>query len=143
MPRIVMLALLLALPGPRANADEARALQRLMSIVEGLSGLGEEMVLEPVTGTLAPEDTLRLEIDLDSNHMYHLHAFSDSFFNEIDFWIADPSGKVRGVAGGDHASLAVYPDTSGIWTLNILLHEGDGSDSASFAAAMFRGDRYL
>lgn len=132
-------------------ADEDRAMQRLMSIVDGLSGLGEEMVLEPVSGTLVPGDTLRIEMELDTSHMYHLHAFSDSFFNEIDFWLSDPSGEVTGVAGGDHASLAVYPETSGTWTLNVLLHRADGTDpysregadSASFAAAVFRGGRYL
>lgn len=69
-----------------------------MNIVSVLQELGDEMLGEPITGTL----TL-----------------------------------------GNNTSLAVYPDTTGEWTLQILLHEGASSDLAAYAAAVFRTWLYL
>ncbi len=119
------------------------ALERLMNIVSALQELGDEMLGEPVTGTLALGDTTALHMNFNSEYMYHVHIHSDSYFNIIEFWLRDSSGEIQTIAGGDNASLAAYPDTSGEWTLQILLHEGASSDSASYAAAVFRAWRYL
>ncbi len=142
MIRAVLPALLLVLVQSAARGDEAAALKRLLNMVETFQEMGDEVMGEPVTGTLALGDTVDLELALDSSFKYHVHVWSDSYFNILDLWLTDPGGERWGVAGGDNASLAVYPDTSGTWTLNLLLLEGAYSDSASYAAALFRGWRY-
>ena len=114
-----------------------------MNIVSVLQELGDEMLGEPITGTLTLGDTTALQMDFNNDYMYHVHIWSDSYFNIIEFWLTDSKGEIHNVAGGDNASLAAYPDTSGEWTLRILLHEGASSDSASYAAAVFRALRYL
>jgi len=136
----LLLILFFVLP---AGADEARALERLMGIVEALEQIGDETVGDPVTGTVAVGDTASLELTLDSRFMYHVHIWSDSYFNLMEFWLTDSMGDVHSIADGDNAILAAYPDTTSIWKLNILLHEGAYSDSASFATAIFRGSRYI
>ncbi len=125
------------------EADEGMALERLMNIVSVLQELGDEMLGEPVTGTLVLGDTTALQLAFNSEYMYHIHIWSDSYFNIIEFWLTDSRGEVRTIADGDNASLAAYPDTTGEWTLTILLHEGAYSDSAFFAAAVFRAWRYI
>lgn len=135
-------ALLLVVFPAAARGDEAAAMRRLMSMVEDFQELGDEVIGDPVSGTLALGDTADLELSLDTSFMYHVHVWSDSYFNILDIWLTDPQGEQWGVAAGDNASLAVYPDTSGTWTLNLLLLEGAYSDSASYAAALFRGMRY-
>lgn len=125
------------------HADEERAVERLTKIIEALDQIGDELVGEPVSGTLVQGDTMSMELTLSSEYMYHIHVWSDSYFNIMEFWLTDSKGEVHSIADGDNASLAAYPDTSGTWTLNILLHEGAWSDSASYAAALFRGRRYI
>lgn len=125
------------------HADEERAVERLTKIIEALDQIGDELVGEPVSGTLVQGDTASMELTLSSQYMYHVHIWSDSYFNIMEFWLTDSRGEVHSIADGDNASLAAYPDTSGTWTLNILLHEGAWSDSASYAAALFRGRRYI
>jgi hypothetical protein len=138
-----MTAVLLLLFAAALHASEEKALERLMNIVANLQDLGDEMLGEPVTGSLVVGDTVSLELNMDSTYMYYVHVWSDSYFNVMDFWLADPDGTMQVIAGGDNASLASYPDTSGTWTLNICLYEGAYSDTASYAAAVFRGIRYL
>lgn len=142
MIRSVLPALLLVLVPSATRGDEAAALRRLMNMVDDFQEMGDEVIADPVTGTLALGDTADLELTLDTSFMYHVHVWSDSYFNILDIWLTDPKGEQWGVAAGDNASLAVYPDTSGTWTLNLLLLEGAYSDSASYAAALFRGMRY-
>lgn len=142
MIRSLIPALLILLVPAAAGGDEETALRRLMNTVEDFQEMGDEIIMEPVTGTLALDDTAVLDLTLDSSFMYHAHVWSDSYFNILDVWLTDPVGETRGVTAGDNASLAVYPDTSGTWTLNLLLVEGSSSDSASYAAALFRGRRY-
>ena len=131
------------MPPSSSEADEERALERLMNIVSVLQELGDEMLGEPETGTLTLGDTTALRMNFNSEYMYHIHIWSDSYFNIMEFWLTDSGGEIQNVAGGDNASLAAYPDTTGEWTLQILLHEGASSDSASYAAAVFRAWRYL
>ena len=114
-----------------------------MNIVSVLQELGDEMLEEPVTGTLTLGDTTALRMNFNSEYMYHVHIWSDSYFNIIEFWLTDSEGEIQTIAGGDNTSLVAYPDTTGEWTLQILLHEGASSDSASYAAAVFRSWRYL
>lgn len=132
----------LALSGV-VHAEEERAVERLAKIIEVLDQIGDELVGEPVSGTLVQGDTVSMELTLSSEYMYHIHIWSDSYFNLMEFWLTDFRGEVHSMADGDNASLAAYPDTSGTWTLNILLHEGAWSDSASYAAALFRSRRYI
>lgn len=118
------------------------ALKRLMNIVSALQQLGDEMLGEPVTGTLAVGDTTALQLTFSDEYMYNIYIWSDSYFNIMEFWLTDFRGEVISIAGGDNVSLVAYPDTTGEWTLQMLLHEGASSDSASYAAALFRSRRY-
>ncbi len=114
-----------------------------MNIVSVLQDLGDEMLGEPVTGTVTLGDTIAHKMNFSDEYMYHVHIWSDSYFNLMEFWLTDSGGEIHNIAGGDNASLAAYPDTSGEWTLQILLHEGASSDSAYYAAAVFRAWRYI
>jgi hypothetical protein len=124
-------------------ADEDRALERLMNIVTALQQIGDVMIGEPLTGTIALGDTTVLQLILSNEYMYSFYIWSDSYFNIMEFWLSDSRGEIHSIADGDFAALAAYPDTTGKWTLSILLHEGAYSDSASYAAAVFRSKRYL
>lgn len=128
---------------PFSSADEEMALERLMNIISVLQELGDEMLGEPVTGTLILNDTTYIQLAFNNKYMYHIHIWSDSYFNIIEFWLTDSRGEIHTIADGDNASLAAYPDTTEEWTLTILLHEGASSDSASYAAAVFRAWRHL
>jgi len=133
----------LFVPLSSTEADEEMALERLMNITSALLEIGDEMLIEPVTGTLAIGDTIVLQMNFNSEYMYHAHIWSDSYFNIMEFWLSDSHGEIQTSAGGDNALLTVYPDTTGEWTLNLLLHEGESSDSASYAFALFRAWRYI
>ncbi len=137
------LVLFLLVPLSSPEADEEMALQRLMNIVSVLQELGDEILGEPVTGTVSLGDTTALQMNFNREYMYHVHIWSDSYFNVMEFWLTDPRGDIHTIAAGDNGSLVAYPDTSGEWTLQILLHEGASSDSASYAAAVFRAWRYI
>ena len=124
-------------------ANEGRALERLMNIVTALEEIGDTMIGEPITGTIVLGDTTVLQLILSKEYMYNFYVWSDSYFNIIEFWLSDSRGETHSISDGDFASLSAYPDTTGKWTLSILLHEGAYSDSASYAAAVFRSKRYL
>ena len=128
---------------PAAQANEANALERLMNVVSGLEELGDEMIGEPVTGSMVLGDTISRELIFTREYMYFLYIWSDSYFNIMEFWLENPSGDIHSIADGGNATLAVFPDTTGRWILNILLHEGAFSDTASYAAAVFRAPRYI
>lgn len=137
----VILAILILVPAAQAN--ETQALERLMDVVSGLEELGDEMIGEPVTGSLTLGNTISRELIFTRDYMYFLYIWSDSYFHIIEFWLENPSGDIHSIADGGNATLAVFPDTTGKWTLNILLHEGAFSDSASYAAVVFRAPRYI
>lgn len=128
---------------PFVKADEAFALERLMSIIKNLEELGDEMLGEPVTGTVILGDTTSHKLTFNHEYMYHIYIWSDSYFNLMEFWLTHPDGDIHTIASGDNAALATFPDTTGEWTLNILLHEGAYSDTASYAAAVFRAPRFI
>ena len=137
----VILSILILVPAAQAN--ETQALERLIDVVSGLEELGDEMIGEPVTGSMILGDTVSRELIFNREYMYFLYIWSDSYFNIMEFWLINPSGDIHSIADGGNATLAVFPDTTGRWTLNILLHEGAYSDSASYAAVVFRAPRYI
>lgn len=143
--RTAALSILLFLLVPLSSsiADEDRALERLMNIVTALQEIGDVLIGEPVTGTITLGDTTVLQLTLSEEYMYSFYILSDSYFNIMEFWLSDSRGEIHSIADGDNASLAAYPDTTGKWTLSILLHEGAYSDSASYATAVFRSKRYI
>ncbi len=143
MKGLVLVLTVFSMAAGNSCASEEKALERLMNVVSSLQDIGDEMLGEPLTGTVIVGDTASLEMMMDSSFMYNIHIWSDSYFNVMDFWMTDPAGNVHDLAGGGDAILTAYPDTSGTWKLNILLYEGASCDSASFAAAVFRGNRYL
>jgi len=134
---------LLLVPFSLSLADEYRALNRLMNITAALEDIGDEMIGEPVTGTVTLGDTTNLQLTFSNEYMYSVYIWSDSYFNTFEFWLTSSRGDVRSIADGDYASLVAIPDTTGNWTLSILLFEGAHSDSASYAAAVFRSKRYI
>lgn len=140
---VISVVLSLSVLVPAAQADEANALERLMVVVSGLEELGDEMIGEPVTGSMALGDTISRELIFTREYMYFLYIWSDSYFNIMEFWLENPSGDIHSIADGGNATLAVFPDTTGRWILNILLHEGASSDTASYAAVVFRAPRYI
>ncbi|MCK4505203.1 MAG: hypothetical protein KAW14_06275 [Candidatus Aegiribacteria sp.] len=137
----VILSILILVPAAQAN--ETQALERLIDVVSGLEELGDEMIGEPVTGSMFLGDTVSRELIFTREYMYFLYIWSDSYFNIMEFWLENPSGDIHSIADGGNATLAVFPDSTGRWTLKILLHEGAFSDSASYAAAVFRAPRYI
>lgn len=137
----VVLSVFVLVPAVRAN--ETRALERLMDVISGLGELGDELLGEPVTGSMFLGDTISRELTFNRDYMYLLYIWSDSYFNIMEFWLSDPAGDIHNIADGGYATFAVFPDTTGKWILNILLHEGAYSDSASYAAAVFRAPRYI
>jgi hypothetical protein len=122
-------------------ADESRALERLILIVTPLQALGDDMIGEPITGTAVLGDTTGLALTLSNGYLYHIYVRSDSFFNIFEFWLTDPAGEVQSAANGESSVLTAYPDSTGEWTFSILLREGASSDTASYAAAIFRDFR--
>ena len=133
----------LLVPFSSARADETRALNRLMNITSALQDIGDEMIGEPVTGTVVRGDTTSLQLTFSNEYMYSVYVWSDSYFNTFEFWLTDSGGDIQSITKGDYASLVAIPDTTGNWTLSILLFEGAFSDSASYAAAVFRIKRYI
>jgi len=96
------------------------------------------MLGDPVSGTIVIGDTVSVRIDLSTEYSYHLHIWTDSIFNLLRFWINSPDDSLENSAAGDHTALIVFPDVPGEYTLYIEMIEGWDSDSAGYAAALFR-----
>lgn len=143
MSIVISVILFILILVPAAQANETQALERLIDVVSGLEELGDEMIGEPVTGSMFLGDTVSRELIFTREYMYFLYIWSDSYFNIMEFWLENPSGDIHSIADGGNATLAVFPDSTGRWILKILLHEGAFSDSASYAAAVFRAPRYI
>jgi hypothetical protein len=126
-----------------STAGEDLAMERLMEIVTGLQEIGDEMVAEPVSGELIVGDTVSHDFIFDQDYMYFMHIWTDSYFNEVDFWLEDLSGSVRKIQMGYNAIITLLPDTSETLMLKMLLWEGAESDTAYYAAALLRSPRYL
>ncbi|MBD3368887.1 hypothetical protein GF402_00800 [Candidatus Fermentibacteria bacterium] len=135
--------LLLPLLGGTLSADVSEAMERLSGVTDRLLVMGESMVGDPISGSMAVAETVSVDLTLSTEYSYHLHVWTDSIFNILEFWLSDPSDSVADQAVGDHATLVVFPDTSGRWSLNMILVEGDLSDSASYAASLFHRPRVI
>lgn len=128
---------------PGARADEALVMERLMTLAAGLQEIGDEMVGDPVSGSLIVGDTVSHSITFISEFKYYIHILTDSYFNVADFWLENSSGSTMRTVLGDNALLMAIPDTTETWTLKLLLREGAYSDTAYYAAAILRSARYL
>jgi hypothetical protein len=123
--------------GP-VEGNSSEALYRLGLVTEGLLEMGEEMLGDPISGTIVLGDTVSIQIDLATEYSYYLHIWTDSIFNVLRFWINSPDGLLETNAAGDHTALVVFPEMPGEYTLYIEMIEGWDSDSAGYAAALFR-----
>ena len=141
--RITILSIALCSITGSIEGNSSEALYRLTLVTEGLLEMGEEMLGDPISGTIVLGDTLSIPIDLGAGYSYHLHIWTDSIFNELRFWINSPEGLLENSAAGDHTALVVFPDIPGEYTLYIEMIEGWDSDSAGYAAALFRYRRQM
>ncbi|MFO7950561.1 MAG: hypothetical protein R6U36_09360 [Candidatus Fermentibacteraceae bacterium] len=124
-----------------SSGMEETALDRLRLTTDRLIAVGEDMVGEPISGTMGPGDTVEVAVALDSTYSYHIYIWTNSMFNLVDFWVRDPCGEVAEMADGDHSTLSIYPDTVGEFRLMMTLHQAEEADSAGYAAALFHRPR--
>ncbi len=136
-----ILPMLLLLLPPVAGGDTFEALYRLSIVTDALLEIGEEMLGDPVSGTVALCDTATVEMVLATEYSYQLHIWTDASLNLLEFWITEPEGTVESASQGDHTSLVVFPDQAGEHILYIVLVEGWNEDTVGYAAALFRSPR--
>ncbi len=139
---LVLLTIMWAIPC-MAQTGEERALSRLSLTTDRLIAIGEEMVGEPVSGMLVTGDSLLIPVNLSSSYGYSFIIWTDSAFNYVDFWLTSPLGVTPRGGVSDHTTLAIIPDSTenGRWELGLELLEGAYSDTAWYAAAIFRNPR--
>ncbi len=127
----------------KASEGEEKALDRLSMTTDMLLSIGEEMVGEPVSGMIVTGDTLMVDVNLSTEYSYSFIIWTDSAFNHVDFWLTNPLGATPRGDVSDHTTLAIIPDSteSGTWQLGMELLEGAYSDTAFYAAAIFRARR--
>lgn len=145
-PNILGWALLcatLALPPRMAYAGTAEALERLSILTSELITAGEEMVGQPVCGTVATGDSASLPLSLLPGYSYTLYIKTDSYYNLFRFSVVSDSGTVEASSQGDGSTLNLFPSQSCEWDFRLRLVQPDLSDSASWAAALFRAPRIL
>lgn len=137
--------LLIALIAASSFAVEGRekALERLSLTTDRLITIGEEMLGEPASGMLVTGDTLLVDMNLSSAYSYSFIIWTDSAFNYVDFWLTSPQGTTPRGDVSDHTTLSIIPDSieTGTWQLGMELLEGAYSDTAYYAAAIFRVER--
>ena len=145
MSKYLLLILVLIFSPPQALAieGEAKALERLAMTTEMLICIGEEMVDDAISGTLISGDTLSLELSLEAAYSYQFIIWTDSAFNYVDFWLTNPFGETPRGDFSDHTTLSIMPDSTetGLWSLHMELIEGAYSDTAYYAAAIFKRSR--
>jgi hypothetical protein len=142
--RVTYVALMLLLLLPAIGfADESEARYRLSVVTDALLEMGEEMLGDPVSGTVHLGDTATVEMNLSTDYSYHLHIWTDASLNLMEFWVTNQYGDVECASQGDHSSLVVFPDEYGDYVLHILLIEGWDADSVGYAAALFRYPRQV
>lgn len=128
-----------------ASAGEVKALERLAMTTDMLICIGEEMAGEPLSGMLLLNDTVSVDLTINVAYTYQFIIWTDSAFNYVDFWLTNPQGETSGGDISDHTTLIIIPDSAetGVWQLEIELLEGAYSDTAYYAAAIFRTSRML
>ncbi|MCK5786801.1 MAG: hypothetical protein KAH54_09635 [Candidatus Sabulitectum sp.] len=142
---LLLTMLLFSFSHSSASEGEAKALERLAVTTDMLISAGDEMVDEPFSGLLVLNDTLSLDMNLNSTYSYQFIIWTNSTFNFVDFWLTNPQGICPSADLSDHTTLTIMPDSveTGIWQLEMELLEGAYSDSAYYAAAVFRRPRSL
>jgi len=132
----------IALPTFAIEGKE-KALERLSLTTDRLITIGEEMLGEPASGMLVKGDTLLVDMNLSSAYSYTFIIWTDSAFNYVDFWLSSPQGLTPRGDVSDHTTMAIIPDSmeTGTWQLGMELLEGAYSDTAYYAAAIFRVER--
>lgn len=138
---VVVLALFSSVYG--MDSGEEVALRRLTATTDILTSYEDELVDAPVSGMLLMEDTVSIDLSLNSSYFYELVIWTESTFNYVDFWVTNPSGSVPVSDQTDHVSFSVTPHSteSRIWNLKIELLEAANSDTAYYAFALLRRDR--
>lgn len=141
--KTALLAIVAVIATAKAFEGEEKALERLSMTTDMLLAIGEEMVGEPVSGMIVTGDTLMVDVNLSTEYAYSFIIWTDSAFNYVDFWLTNPQGATPRGDVSDHATLAIIPDSteSGTWRLGMELLEGAYSDTAYYAAAIFRTRR--
>ncbi|MCD4708134.1 MAG: hypothetical protein K8S62_10395 [Candidatus Sabulitectum sp.] len=145
MSKSLLFVLLFSLPFAFGVEGEDKALGRLSMTADMLVCIGEEMTGNPLSGILIAGDTLSINVNISSTYSYQFIVWTDSAFNCVDFWLTNPQGGTPRSDIGDHTALAIMPDSAetGIWQLEMELLEGAYSDTAYYAAAIFRRSRTL
>ena len=144
MSKYLLLILFLTFsPQAFATEGEAKALERLAMTTDMLIVIGEEMVDTAQSGMLVSGDTLSIELSLNAAYSYQFIVWTDSAFNYVDFWLTNPLGETPRGDFSDHTTLSIMPDSTetGLWTLDMELIEGAYSDTAFYAAAIFKRSR--
>ena len=128
-----------------ASSGEELALTRLSVTTDMLVLIGEEMMDEPMAAMLVLQDTVSIDLNLNSEYTYQFIMWTESTFNYIDFWLEDPSGSSRRSEFSDHTVFSIIPDSQGhgIWNLQMELLEGASSDTAYYAVAVLRRERLV
>ncbi|MCK5133794.1 MAG: hypothetical protein KAR40_16795 [Candidatus Sabulitectum sp.] len=106
---VIVLALFSSVYG-MDNGEEI-ALRKLTVTTDILTSYGDELFDEPVTGMLLMEDTVSIDLSLDSSYLYELVIWTESSFNYVDFWVTNPSGSVPMSEQTDHVSFSVSPNS--------------------------------
>ena len=127
------------------SSGEELALARLSGTTDMLVTIGEEMLDEPMAGMLLLQDTVSIDLNLNSEYTYQFIMWTESTFNYVDFWLEDPSGCCRRSELSDHTTFSIVPDSPehGIWNLQMELLEGASSDTAYYAVAVLRRERLV
>ncbi len=143
MSKYLLLILVFLFPPASATEGEAKALERLAMTTDMLISIGEEMFDTTRSGILITGDTLSIELSLDATYSYQFIIWTDSAFNYVDFWLTNPFGETPRGDLSDHTTLAIMPDSTetGLWSLDMELIEGAYSDTAYYAAAIFKRSR--
>ena len=138
---VVVLALFSSVYG--MDSGEETALQKLAITTDVLISYGEELVGDPVSGMLLMQDTVSIDLSLNSSYLYDLVIWTESSFNFVDFWVTNPYGSVPMNEQTDHVSFSVTPHSteSKIWNLQMELLEAANSDTAYYAFALLRTNR--
>lgn len=124
-----------------AGSGQDVALSRLSGTSDMLVSIGEEVVGEPIAGLLCMQDTVSIDISLDSRYAYQLVMWTESTFNLVDFWLNNAEGSPRRSDLADHAVFSVTPNNSETWRLNMELLEGASCDTAYYAFSILRRER--
>jgi len=127
-----------------ASSGEEKAIERLSLTTDMLVTIGEELFGQPVSGILVTGDTVTVSLQVNAANSYQFIIWTDSAFNNVDFWLTNPLGKTPRGDISDHTSLAIMPDSveTGTWQLHMELLEGAYSDTAYYAAATFVRSRF-